>query len=381
MDSFICAPRRHKDELARFVHRPVFKRVLFDPPDVANPPFSTNVAALDAVVKSMNIQNDPYVHSLRKQLSRAHHGSAEYHRIDQKLSKVIQKEDSFTHKGLRDFQRTAEEICQDLGPWAADWYVWEVIQHAKRAANPQNNIISTWKNREKAYLLDIVNRIVVSPVSYYPDDISDECSAKVQALINILLNEKIDTESMNESYSGLVFVQRRDTVLALAELLRCHPLTKDDFKFGCLLGTSDSSYRHSFLDITRFILKVPQEDTLDDFKIGETTVIISTAVAEEGIDIQACGSVIRWDPPPNMASWAQSRGRARRKRSTYTLLFQKDGSEQNNITKWRDLEQKMITLYNDSSRELIADEARDDGDDDDEVIEFRVPSTGCVYGS
>ncbi|KAG6876294.1 hypothetical protein C0993_004231 [Termitomyces sp. T159_Od127] len=239
--------------------------------------------------------------------------------------------------------------------------------------------MSVWKNREKVYLLDMINKIGVIPVSYYPDDISDECSDKVRALIDTLLSEKSDTESMNESYSGLVFVQRRDTVLALAELLRHHPLTKDVFKFGCLLGASDSSYRHSFLDITRFMLKVSQQDTLNDFKIGEMTVIISTAVAEEGIDIQACGSVIRWDPPPNMASWAQSRGRARRKRSTYTVFFQRGGPEQDNVSKWLKLEQEMVTLYNDPSRDFfIADEFGADSDDDDEVLEFRVPSTGAL---
>ncbi|KAG6872281.1 hypothetical protein C0995_011318 [Termitomyces sp. Mi166 len=381
LDSTIRTPRHHKDELAKFVYRPIFKHVLFDPPDIANPPFSTNLAALIAVVKSIDIQNDPYVHSLRKQLSRAIRGTAEYRRIDQMLSKVIQKEDSFAHKGLRDFERTAEAICQDLGSWAADWYVWEVVRHAKQAANPQNNIISTWKRQEKVYLLEIINRIGVSPVSYYPGDISHECSDKVHVLISTLLSEKLDTESMNESYSGLVFVQRRDTVLALAKLLQHHPATKDVFKFGYLLGTSDSSYRHSFLDITRFMLEVSPQDTLDNFKIGEITVIVSTAVAEEGIDIQACGSVIRWDPPQNMASWAQSRGRARRKKSTYTVLFRRGGSEQNNVSKWQNLEREMVELYNDPSRDFIMEEAAADSDVDDEVLEFRVPSTGYVPNS
>ncbi|KAG6855552.1 hypothetical protein H0H87_001109 [Tephrocybe sp. NHM501043] len=376
LDSTIRAPQRHKEELVKFVHRPVFRHVLFNGSNPMSRPFSTNVATLSAVVGSLDIQKDPYVHSLRSQLARAMKGSADYHRIDQKLSKVIQKEDSFTHKGLRDFARTADAICQDLGVWAADWYVWEVIQHAKRAANPFNNIISTWKNSEKAYLLKIIESIVVSPVSYYPDDIVEECSGKVTALIETLLAEKLDAEAENEAYSALVFVQRRDTVLALAELLRSHPFTMDQFRFGCLLGTSDSSYRHSFLDITRFMLKDSHQDTLDDFKIGLKSVIISTAVAEEGIDIQACGSVIRWDLPPNMASWAQSRGRARKKRSTYTMMFERGGQDRQNVLKWQELERQMVALYNDPLRDLVVNKFQDPGwDKDDEVLEFRVPST------
>ncbi|KAF8074170.1 hypothetical protein FPV67DRAFT_791384 [Lyophyllum atratum] len=377
LDSMIRAPRRHRDELAKFVHRPVFRHVMYEPADELDPPFSTNLASLCSIIDTLNIENDPYVHSLRQQLSRATRGTAEYHRLDQKLSKVILKEDSFTHKGLKDFARTAGVICEDLGAWAADWYVWEVIEHAKRAANPFNNIITTWKNKEKEYLLGIIERIAVLPVSFYPDDVLEETSDKVRALIETLLSEKLDSEAENESYSGLVFVQRRDTVLALAELLEHHPFTSGLFKFGRLLGTSDNAQRHSFLDITRTMLKESHEDTLMDFKIGEKTVIISTAVAEEGIDIQACGSVIRWDPPQNMASWAQSRGRARRERSTYTMMFAQGGKDQLNVSKWQNLEREMIALYNDPSRE-VPEESDLATEEDDYELEFRVPSTGAL---
>ncbi|KAG6828118.1 hypothetical protein H0H92_009139 [Tricholoma furcatifolium] len=383
LDSTILAPRRYKDELAQYVYRPIFRHVLYDAPDpIIEPPFSTNTAALTHIVSSLDIQNDPYVHSLKSQLARALRGSPEYHRIDQKLSKVILKEDSFTHRGLRDFQRTAEAILNDLGGWAADWYVWKVIEHAKRAANPYNTIISSWKNAEKAYLLSIIQRIIVTPVSYYPEDIADDCTDKVRVLIQTLLTEKYDAEDANESYSGLVFVERRDTVLALAELLRHHPFTSpfadSPLTFGCLVGTSDSSRRHSFLDITRLMLKDSHEETLNDFKIGEKTVLISTAVAEEGIDIQACGSVIRWDPPQNMASWAQSRGRARRKRSTYTMMFERGGG-QGNVSKWQELEKQMVDMYNDPSRQLMIEEDNEeDIDEDGNGPELRVPSTGAL---
>jgi endoribonuclease Dicer len=41
------------------------------------------------------------------------------------------------------------------------------------------------------------------------------------------------------------------------------------------------------MDITRDLGKDSQEETLSDFKDGEKNLIVSTAVAEEGIDIQA----------------------------------------------------------------------------------------------
>jgi ERCC4-related helicase len=211
------------------------------------------------------------------------------------------------------------------------------------------------------------------------DDVMDDTSDKVQQLIKTLLNEKFETEERGEDYSGLIFVQRRDSVLTLAEVLNDHPFTKGQFRTGILLGTSDNSKRSGFLDITRKIARDSQEETMADFRSGELNLIIATAVAEEGIDIQACGSVIRWDLPPNMASWAQSRGRARKKRSSFTLMFARGSQSQQDVQKWEMLERKMVEAYNDPSRNLAMAEDLTEGateeDEEDEVFEVE---TGFV---
>lgn len=377
LDSIIRSPRRHRSELALFVHRPVFRHIMYYPTD---PPFSTNLASLFSIFDTLDIENDPYVINLRGQLKKATQGTAEYRRIDQKLSKVVQKADSFTHKGLRDFLRAAQDICSDVGPWAADWFICRVMEKARHAADPYSHLMSTWKNKEKEYLLSILKLIVISPVSFCEDDIVEDCSEKTKALIECLLMEKVEAESHDDSYSVIIFVQRRDAVIALAELLKHHPQTKDVFRVGFLIGSSDSAYRHSMMDITRHLANQSHEDTLADFRIGEKNVIVSTSVAEEGLDIQACCSVIRWDPPPNMASWAQSRGRARKKRSTFTVMFEEGSKQKEDVAKWENLEREMVALYNDPSRDLSLildeDEAMDDEDND---LEFQVASTGSVW--
>ncbi|KAJ6619807.1 hypothetical protein B0H10DRAFT_2025133 [Mycena sp. CBHHK59/15] len=375
LDSVIRSPRRQREELAQFVHRPVFKHVLYRPDPE---PFSTNLAAFDFVLQSLDIDQDPWVVSTRKKLAKMTPGTPDYNRLDQKLSKTILKQNSYTHAALQQVSRAAAEICSDLGSWAADWYIWKVLQQAKAATNPYQNVVSDLSHLERGYLASILDRIVVTAVSYSDDDIIDESSDKVRVLVECLLAEKADTESHNESYSGLIFVRRRDAVLALAEVLSHHPMTKNLFTIGCLVGGAESVYRNSILDITRSLLKF-QDDTLMDFKIGEKNLIVSTAVAEEGIDIQACGSVIRWDPPENMASWAQSRGRARRERSTFTLMFEDDGAHEKVVADWEKLEREMVALYNDPSRDLR--HVREDSDhlmDDDDELEFRVESTGAL---
>ncbi|KDQ50543.1 hypothetical protein JAAARDRAFT_582899 [Jaapia argillacea MUCL 33604] len=387
LDSVIRAPKQNRRELASFVHRPVFKHVMYDispyyfyrtPKELP----SVNLQALESVLETMDIEEDPYVLSLRSRLASLPMNSPERARTDQKLSKTIQKEDSYTHKGLRDFARAAAEICIDLGPWAADWYIEQVLKQAMVSAGPYHQgAISAWQQKEKNYLLSQLARVVVTPVSMDPQAIVAGTSDKVQRLVDSLLTEEREKESFDEDYSGLVFVTRRDAVIVLAEVLTLHPRTADNFNVGCLLGTSQSTRRHSFLDITQNLVKQSQADTLRDFRNGEKNLIVSTAVAEEGIDIQACGNVIRWDPPVNMASWAQSRGRARRKRSSFVLMFEKGGVHAKLVNQWEHLEAQMMALYHDEAKKLPRAEWGDEmqlDDYDDEELFFTIQSTGAT---
>jgi endoribonuclease Dicer len=359
------------------VHRPVFKHIQYQAPSYAytivSP--SRNVAALVSVIASMHIENDPYVQSLREQLDKLP-ASHDRTRVDQKLSKAISKGNTYTHKGLQDFARAASEICADVGPWAADWYVHKVLEQAKVAASPYQNIISAWEHKEKTYLLNTLAQIKTAPPSYRPEDIVGGISDKTRVLIECLQTEKISSETEDEDYSGIIFVTRRDTVLALAEVLAHHSQSSTIFRAGCLLGSSDSAYRRSFLDITRKILTQSQAEVLQDFKIGEKNLIVSTAVAEEGIDIQACGSVIRWDIPQNMTSWAQSRGRARRQRSTFILMFDESNFHDGLVQKWERLEKEMQAKYNDSRKRASFLDDDSISSEDDEDLELYVESTG-----
>jgi len=380
LDCTIRAPRHHRNELASFVHRPIFKHVLYSEADWFNRPFSSNVSALSAVVGSLDIECDPYVQSSRAKLANLSPGP-ERTRLDQVLSKTIMKRKTYTHTGLKDFLTAAEEICMDVGPWAADWYIGKVIEHATATKSASEPFWTTLSHKEKKYLLSILDKVVVTPVSYNPQDIITGTSDKVRALVECLEDAKLDAETHNQSYSGLVFVTRRDTVLALTEVISNHPRIANLFTIGHLLGSSESRYRRSFLDITRNLLGSSHDQTLTDFKIGDKNLIISTSVAEEGIDIQSCCNVIRWDPPPNMVSWAQSRGRARRERSTFAIMFAAGGWQKDYVKKWEDLEQQMIRMYNNADRKRKEDtiDAVDE-DEDDDNLKLSVSSTGYVKG-
>lgn len=381
MDCIICGPRHTRQELAEYVHRPVFKHVLY-----ADVPFnymsrSRNVSALYEVVSSLEIEEDPLVLFLRKKFNSLEISSPDYHRVDQRLSRVLDKRDSYTHKGLRDFLHAAEDICTDIGVWAADWYVSRVLEHALKGDDPFKGIFAEWQNAEKTYLLSILSEVDVKPVTYDDEAILSGISPKTNALISCLLSEKAIWDVNGEIYSGIVFVERRDSVLALEKVLEHHPNTKDCFIPGCLLGSSSNAKRRSFLDITNGLLQSSQSETLRDFRVGEKNVLVSTAVAEEGIDIQACGNVIRWSLPKNMVSWAQSRGRARKQRSSFIVMLCDGHILENDktIQKWESLEQDMINLYTKEREEALIRAQMDEEDEaasTNSSLSFRVESTG-----
>jgi endoribonuclease Dicer len=379
MDATIRSTRLNREELAKHVHRPAFKHVEYLEPDYVRQSFpfecklpSYNFMALQEVINRMDIENDPWIKQTRARLARQPPGTYR-NQMDQKLSKTLARGDTSTHRGLREFLTAASAICVDIGPWAADWYVAKVIEKAKAAGGPFEHIVRRWQDSEKHYLLEALEKVSIVPVSYDPAEICAGCNDRLNVLIEALMNEKMDFESNDMEFSGIVFVTRRDVVTALAEVLRHHPFTKDTFRVGSLLGNSYDSRRSNFLDITRSLITQTTAETLSDFKLGYKNLVVSTSVAEEGIDVQSCCSVVRWDLPQNMISWAQSRGRARKRKSTFVIMT--EVGQDSSVLRWEDLEKSMVELYNDPSRDF-QEEVETPDDPDEETMVFRVAKTG-----
>ena len=229
LDSIILAPYLTRPELLQHVHRPTFKHILHEPADYVNAT-SHNVAALHRVVESLNIMDDPTVMSMREQLAKvlAEEGpdSSNYTRLDQRLSRATHTRNTFVHEGMRAFDRTAKELCADIGPWAADWYVSNVITKVLGSNSVKHSapaIFAERNHNERKYLADVLRKIDVRAPDYSPEAIAAGCTDKTKQLIACLLSEKTEWEALNEVYSGLVFATRRDAVLALVEVLSVHP--------------------------------------------------------------------------------------------------------------------------------------------------------------
>ncbi|XP_023931940.1 probable ATP-dependent RNA helicase DHX58 isoform X2 [Lingula anatina] len=171
-------------------------------------------------------------------------------------------------------------------------------ENSKRSTR-RNVEIDNWLQRlfqEKESQLDA---IAVSDAYQNPK------LAELEGMLRKAYEEKPDSR-------GIVFCKTR----ALTENLRCWMLETESLKAlnpQCLVGTNAAVER-------RGMTPNQQVDILKYFKDGNTKLLIATSVAEEGLDIQQCNLVIRYDYVTNEIAMVQARGRGRAEGSHYVLL-------------------------------------------------------------
>ena len=171
------------------------------------------------------------------------------------------------------------------------------------------------------------------------------------------------------TFSGLIFVRTRAEVAVLSHILSI----RTPFRVATFVGESGFSGRRNTLsDLADF---KSQRKTLADLRLGRKNLIVTTNALEEGIDVSACNVVICFDKPPNLKSFIQRRGRARRVASKFVIMFPDNGHQNNDISNWHELEKWMRTTYMDEMR-LLEDIQRLESLEEKSDREIFVQSSG-----
>ncbi|KAJ9546095.1 hypothetical protein OSB04_025802 [Centaurea solstitialis] len=116
----------------------------------------------------------------------------------------------------------------------------------------------------------------------------------------------------------IIFVERVITAIVLKSLLQ----ELQPYLFGW--KTEYTAGNHSAMQSQS---RGVQNKIVDEFRKGLVNIIVATSILEEGLDVQSCNLVIRFDPSSTVCSFIQSRGRARMRDSDFLLLIRSGDTE------------------------------------------------------
>ncbi len=128
--------------------------------------------------------------------------------------------------------------------------------------------------------------------------------------VKLLVEEIQDQLQRNPSSRVIVFTQYRDTATSLVEVLKNEHRIKVERFVGQATKNGDVG-----------LTQDEQSAILKDFASGDTTILVATCIAEEGLDIPSVDLVIFYEPVPSEIRHIQRRGRTGRKAAGRAVIL------------------------------------------------------------
>lgn len=138
-----------------------------------------------------------------------------------------------------------------------------------------------------------------------------------------------ETLGIQDGERVIVFTESRDTAETLTDFLGEH------FSVEKFVGQSDT-------DGSDGMTQTEQQDTLEAFRAGEFEVLVSTSVAEEGLDVPEVDLVLFYEPVPTAIRSIQRKGRTgRQTEGAVVVLIAEDTRDEAYFWKARQDEKRM----------------------------------------
>ena len=129
-----------------------------------------------------------------------------------------------------------------------------------------------------------------------------------------LTTSRFEDKSDETASKVIVFTQYRDTLEMIHQKLE-----KEGIKSAKFFGQATK-------DGEKGLTQKEQKAIIKSFRMGEYDVLLSTSVAEEGIDIPAVDLVVLYEPVPSEVRMIQRRGRTGRKRTGRVKVLLTEGT-------------------------------------------------------
>lgn len=118
---------------------------------------------------------------------------------------------------------------------------------------------------------------------------------------------------------GILFSKTRKSIHCLHDwILNNKALQEAGIKAAILTGAGNG---------VTYMTQPEQADTIRNFRQGTLNLLVSTSVAEEGLDIPECNLVLRYGLLTNEIAQQQASGRARARDSQYSVVAEAGGRE------------------------------------------------------
>lgn len=333
-------PTQYRDDLVLHTKRPSTHWHFYDPPDA---PY--NLSRITSVNLSGLLA-----------LQKTKVGDLRWPEVDhingQFVGSIKDGDVNWTWHFIKKFTRKAMAIFNDLGPWAAEFYVHRVIRLCVKATKGR------MFSENEPYLMALLQLIPTRRPPQPGFGENDEAffnglSNRVEKLVEILSGHEA------EQPTGIIFVRERHMADVLAHVISIHPQLGSRFKVSHVMGMSN--YNHG---LESLLWLAPKDGRVPLLKFRNRTVnlLVATSVIEQGIDIPACNLVVCIDRLSSLKAFIQRRGRARDTNSKFHVLVNSmygpnsgTASAPTKGTKvaveWEALEAEMKRMYEDGLRD------------------------------
>ena len=363
-DSRVITPRRCRSELMNHANRPVLN-ILRHQSSTYEP--GPKLVRLRDLRMSYNRETDPWIQSLDQ---------------DDRIAFLMNLNKQTTcQKELSAVYQKANHVFEQLGPALAEYFIENTTRSLLNKLDVQGELDfeTSMTKYEASHLAHILQPLAAPPRKRKCDNTIEmqastfsDLTPKALALIDFLEKEWTPT------FTGLVFVQQRALAYTLAHLLAHYHFQRAQIRVEGFVGTSRVSDPGKRL--IEQVLPQDHKGILEKFRSAERKVnlIVATEVLGEGVDVPQCHLVLCFDPPPQIKSFVQKRGRARHKDSKYVLMFDRI-ADTSKIKKWQMLEAELDQAFQlEESLWQQSQLLEQRSDPEAETREFRVSSTGAL---
>ncbi|KAK9292106.1 hypothetical protein L1049_020064 [Liquidambar formosana] len=272
-------------------------------------PFSTTKLK---IYKHVEIPHAPY--ALSEHLAHDLKSLREKHELSLKKLELKESAEESAKKKISKLFKTFLFCLDELGVWLA-------LKAAESIACGETDIF-IWGNLDlfgEKIIKDFSNDAAKIFSAYIPSglkwSIGDNVKANMDAgfltsKVLCLIESILEYRDLTD-LRCIIFVQRIITSIVLQNLLSELLPKLCGWKSKYIAGNNSGLQSQT---------RKQQNEIVEEFRKGIVNIIVATSILEEGLDVQSCNLVIRFDPSNTVCSFIQSRGRARMQNSVFLLM-------------------------------------------------------------